>query len=65
MPTISEIMQEVNFDEIIRSYDATFLNECRLYFETTEEFERCAMIRDRIKMIKKANESIKFNGIPK
>lgn len=53
--TLVEMVQELSFQELMSSYDIDLLDKCRRIFETTQEFEKCAEIRDRIKLIKHAN----------
>jgi len=48
MATIETILDSTSYGEVMKSYDVEFLDRCRLYYETTDEFERCAEIRDRI-----------------
>jgi protein-arginine kinase activator protein McsA len=58
--SIVEMVGELSFDELIRSYDVDLLDKCRKIYEITEEFEKCAKIRDRIKLIKNANNNRLF-----
>lgn len=55
--TITSMLAEISMSEVLRSLDIKFLNKCRTIYETTEEYEKCALIRDRIKKIEDANNS--------
>lgn len=55
MDNTKTILTNISFGEIMKSYDVKFLDGYRLHYETTDEFEKCAEIRDRIKLINNAN----------
>ena len=57
MATIVEMLQEISFEELLRSYDVKVLDQCRLIYEDTEEYEKCALLRDRIKILNDANNN--------
>jgi len=55
---IVKILDNLSFEETLRSFDVKFLDECRIIYEEKEEYERCALLRDRIKDIINANNNI-------
>lgn len=55
---IVKILDNLSFEETLRSFDVKFLDECRIIYEQKEEYERCALLRDRIKDIINANNNI-------
>ena len=52
MEHMEELLEGVTLDDLLASPDAEFLDECRMYYEEIEEYEICAFLRDRIKILK-------------
>lgn len=55
MSNIVEVLGKITFGELLASENIKMINAARLYFETTEEFEKCALLRDKLVELKVEN----------